>query len=180
MDTATHMQAKIARVYSFPPIAVPDTRVLILGSMPGEKSLQMKQYYAHPQNSLWKIMGDLVGAGRNIPYEERVQKLLATGIGLWEVLESCHRPGSLDSSINSQTMVANDFNTFFATHPKVTHVFFNGGLAADAYWRRVKPALLPAYDYIHYERLPSTSPAHAGRTYAEKLEAWQKVNQALS
>lgn len=169
-----------ARVYSFPPIAAPNTRVLILGSMPGEKSLQMNQYYAHPQNVLWRIMGDLVGAGRELAYEERVAKLLKTGIGLWEVLESCHRPGSLDSAINPQTMQPNDFNAFFAAHPRVTHVFFNGGLAADAYRRRVKPVLLPAYDYIHYERLPSTSPAHASRNYQQKLEVWRKVLEALS
>ena len=138
----------IERVYSFPPIEVPDTKVLILGSMPGEKSLQMQQYYAHPQNVLWRIMGDMVGAGRDLEYPERVSRLLASGIGLWEVLESCHRPGSLDSAINPLTMQPNNFNAFFAVHPKVTHVFFNGGLAADAYRRRVKPILSSAYDYI--------------------------------
>lgn len=177
MDTAT---LDIARVFSFPPIAVPDTRVLVLGSMPGEKSLQMKQYYAHPQNSLWKIMGDLVGAGRELDYPQRLEKLLANGIGLWEVLRSCHRTGSLDSSINPQTMEPNDFNAFYAEHPKVRHVFFNGGLAADVYRRRVMPTLSPDYSYVHYERLPSTSPAHAGRTYAEKLETWQKILEVLN
>lgn len=170
----------IERVYSFPPISAPNTKVLILGSMPGEKSLQMQQYYAHPQNVLWRIMGDLVSAGRDLAYPERVSKLLASGIGLWEVLESCHRPGSLDSAINPQTMQPNDFNAFFAAHPLVTHVFFNGGLAADAFRRRVKPALLPNYDYIQYERLPSTSPAHASRNYQQKLEAWRRVIQVLS
>src|SRR5690606_40936410 len=90
-------------------------------------------------------------------YEERVAKLLASGIGLWEVLESCHRPSSLDSAINLLTMQPNDFNAFFAAHPNVKHVFFNGGLAADAFRRRVKPTLLPDYGYIQYERLPSTS-----------------------
>ena len=170
----------IERVYSFPPIAVPDTKVLILGSMPGEKSLQMQQYYAHPQNVLWRIMGDLVGARRDLEYHERVSRLLAIGIGLWEVLESCHRPGSLDSAINPLTMQPNNFNAFFAVHPKVTHVFFNGGLAADAYRRRVKPMLSSAHDYIQYERLPSTSPAHASRNYQQKLESWRKVTEALS
>lgn len=175
MDTSD-----IERVYSFPPIAAPDIKVLILGSMPGEKSLQMQQYYAHPQNALWRIMGDLVGAGRDLEYQERVSKLLASGIGLWEVLESCHRPGSLDSAINPLTMQPNDFNTFFAAHPKVTHVFFNGGLAADAYRRRIKPMLSSTYDYIQYERLPSTSPAHASRNYQQKLEDWRKILEALS
>jgi len=168
------------RVFSFPPISAPNTKVLILGSMPGEKSLQMNQYYAHPQNVLWRIMGDLVGAGRELDYSERVAKLLETRIGLWEVLESCHRPGSLDSAINPMTMQPNDFNAFYADHTKVTHVFFNGGLAADAFRRRVKPLLLPEYNHIHYERLPSTSPAHASRNYQQKLEVWRKVIEALS
>ena len=175
MDTSD-----IERVYSFPPIAAPDIKVLILGSMPGEKSLQMNQYYAHPQNVLWRVMGDLVSAGRDLEYPKRVSKLLASGIGLWEVLESCHRPGSLDSAINPLTMQPNNFNAFFAVHPKVTHVFFNGGLAADAYRRRVKPILSSAYDYIQYERLPSTSPAHASKNYQQKLEVWRKVIQVLS
>ena len=175
MDTSD-----IERVYSFPPIAAPDIKVLILGSMPGEKSLQLQQYYAHPQNVFWRIMGDMVGAGRDLEYPERVSRLLASGIGLWEVLESCHRPGSLDSAINPLTMQPNNFNAFFAVHPKVTHVFFNGGLAADAYRRRVKPILSSAYDYIQYERLPSTSPAHASKNYQQKLEVWRKVIQVLS
>ena len=160
-------------------MSTPDIRVLILGSMPGEKSLQMNQYYAHPQNVLWKIMGDLVGAGRDLSYEERVKKVLACGIGMWEVLESCHRPGSLDSAINPLTMLPNDFNAFFAAHLKVTHVFFNGGLAAEAYRKRVTPTLAPAFAHIQYERLPSTSPAHASRNYQQKLEAWKKVVEVL-
>jgi len=173
-------QPDMERVYSFPPISAPDTRVLILGSMPGEKSLQMNQYYAHPQNVLWRIMGDLIGAGRELAYEERVAKLLQAGIGMWEVLESCHRPGSLDSAINPLTMQPNDFNAFYAIHPKITHVFFNGGLAADAYKRRVKATLPSAYDYMQYEQLPSTSPAHASRTYQQKLEIWRRVIKPLS
>lgn len=173
-------QPDLERVYSFPPISTPDIKVLILGSMPGEKSLQMNQYYAHPQNVLWRIMGDLIGAGRDLAYDARVEKLLAKGIGMWEVLASCHRPGSLDSAINPLTMQPNDFDDFYAAHPKVTHVFFNGGLAADAFRRRVKPTLSPAYDYIRYERLPSTSPAHASRNYQQKLQAWRKVTDALA
>lgn len=174
------IQPNIERIYSFPPISAPHTKVLILGSMPGEKSLEMNQYYAHPQNVLWRIMGDLIGTGRDLAYDVRVEKLVAVGIGMWEVLESCHRPGSLDSAINPLTMQPNDFNAFYADYPKVTHVFFNGGLAADAYQRRVKPTLSPVYDYIQYERLPSTSPAHASRNYQQKLEAWRKVIEALS
>src|SRR5688572_3987837 len=105
--------------------------------MPGEKSLQMQQYYAHPQNALWKIMGELIGAGRDLDYADRIMRLNAYGIGMWDVLMSCHRPGSLDSAIVQATMEANNFGAFYLAHPQVTHVFFNGGKAAETYKRYV-------------------------------------------
>ncbi|HZV98686.1 MAG TPA: DNA-deoxyinosine glycosylase [Methylophilaceae bacterium] len=163
------------RVFSFPPVTAPQTRVLILGSMPGEKSLQMGQYYAHPQNAFWKIMGALIGAGRELDYAERLERLLAHGLGMWEVLMSCHRIGSLDSSIVQETMEPNDFNAFYAAHPMVTHVFFNGGMAAAAYKRYVQPGLSPEFAYVQYERLPSTSPAHASLKFEQKLDVWKKI-----
>ena len=165
----------MTRVYSFPPVTTADTRVLILGSMPGEKSLQMQQYYAHPQNALWKIMGELIGAGRDLDYAERIMRLNAHGIGMWDVLMSCHRPGSLDSAIVHATMEPNDFDAFYLAHPKITHVFFNGGKAAETYKRYVLPRLSRDYAYIQYERLPSTSPAHASLNFQQKLDAWRKV-----
>jgi TDG/mug DNA glycosylase family protein len=166
------------RIYSFPPIVAPDIRLLILGSMPGERSLQMQQYYAHPQNAFWKIMGDLIGAGRELAYPERVERLKTHGIGLWDVLASCHRPNSsLDSAITD--MQANDFATLFSAHPSLTHVFFNGAKAEEAYRRFVRKSLPEEYGYLRYIRLPSTSPAHAGMNYQRKLEVWQLILDLL-
>ncbi len=165
------------RVYSFPPIADAQTRVLILGSMPGERSLQANQYYAHPQNAFWKIMDALVGAGRHLDYAARLEKLLAHGIGMWESLKSCQRVGSLDSAIIPATMEANDFNAFYAAHPKISHVFFNGGTSATVYQRRVMPQLSRQFAHLHHQRLPSTSPAHATLRFEQKLEVWRTALQ---
>lgn len=162
-------------IYSFPPIAAADARVLILGSMPGEKSLQMQQYYAHPQNAFWRIMGELVGGGRELDYERRIAYLKAHRLGVWDVLMSCQRTGSLDSAIEPASIQSNDFNAFFAAHSQINHVFFNGGTAAAAYKRHVLPNLSPEFGKLQYERLPSTSPAHATLNFDEKLLRWQKI-----
>ena len=168
----------MSRIYSFPPITSPGMRVLVLGSMPGEKSLQMQQYYAHPQNAFWKIMGELVGAGRELEYPQRIERLKENGIGVWDVLESCHRHNSsLDSAITD--MQANDFATLFLRHPSLTHVFFNGGKAEEAYRRFVLRSLPENYDYLRYTRLLSTSPAHAGMSYQQKLGIWQQILDLL-
>jgi hypoxanthine-DNA glycosylase len=163
------------RVYSFPPVADTDTRVLILGSMPGQRSLQMNQYYAHPQNAFWKIMDALFGAGRHLDYPVRLDRLRAHGIGLWESLHSCQRAGSLDSAIVPATMEPNDFNAFYAEHPRITHVFFNGGTSASVYRRHVVPRLSADHAHIRHERLPSTSPAHATLDFEQKLSAWREA-----
>ena len=84
---------------SFPPLIAPNAAVLILGSMPGQMSLRRQQYYAHPQNHFWRIMGDLVGVPPALPYEERTRRLNDTGVALWDSLKYCERPGSLDISI---------------------------------------------------------------------------------
>lgn len=166
-----------AAVCSFAPVADPAARVLILGSMPGVASLRAQRYYAHPQNQFWTLLGELIGAGPALAYEERLRRLHAAGIALWDVFASCHRPGSLDSRIEQATAVPNDFAGFFARHRAVTHVFFNGATAEEAFRRRVSSRLaLPA---LRYRRLPSTSPANASVCYARKLEAWREILAAL-
>ena len=155
-------------VRSFPPIAAPDARILILGSMPGEASLKAKQYYAHPMNAFWRIMGELVGAGPDIPYPARTQLLRAHGIAVWDVLKSCVRPGSLDSSIRDE--VPNDFARFFMAHPRLTHIGLNGGKAAASFKRH---AATHCPGHVVVATLPSTSPAHAARSFAEKLALWR-------
>lgn len=159
------------RLRSFPPVANADATLLILGSMPGKESLKQNQYYAHPQNSFWKIMGELVGADPQLPYEKRLHKLTEARIALWDVLASCERESSLDTHIRKEK--ANDFASFFAKHPHITHVFFNGAKAEQSFNKfALGEQKLPP---LHYQRLPSTSPAHAGMRYEGKLELWREA-----
>lgn len=159
--------------HGFPPVADSAARLLILGSLPGDASLRAGQYYAHERNSFWRIMGDLLGAGPAQPYEQRLEKLGAAGIALWDVIAACERFGSLDSDIVNSSVCVNDFSAFFAVHCNIERVFFNGG-AAETNFRRL---VLPELQGIELElvRLPSTSPAHAARSYAEKLAAWSAI-----
>lgn len=161
----------------FPPIANAHARVLILGSLPGQVSLQRQQYYAQPHNAFWKIMGRLFGAGPELPYEERVQRLVRNGIALWDVCASAQRPGSLDAAIVHSSVVPNDLAAFIESHPRVGLICFNGGKAADLYRRRVLPGLPTTVRAIRYETLPSTSPAHAAMPFEEKLTRWVAVLQ---
>jgi double-stranded uracil-DNA glycosylase len=158
-------------IRSFPPVANADATILILGSMPGKESLKQNQYYAHPQNAFWKIMGELVGAHPHLPYEDRLQILTTAHIALWDVLASCERESSLDTHIRKEK--ANDFASFFAQHPHITHVFFNGAKAEQSFNKFVlEKQKLPPLTCL---RLPSTSPAHAGMRYADKLKAWKEA-----
>ncbi len=161
------------RHHSFPPVADRNARILILGSMPGQRSLDDQQYYAHPHNAFWKIMGELVGAHPQLPYEQRLQKLKQAGIALWDVLHSCEREGSLDSDIKQEE--ANNFAQLFADHPDITHVYFNGAKAEQSFRKFVLgKQQIPE---LEMSRLPSTSPAHAGMRYEEKLDAWRVITQ---
>lgn len=155
-------------IRSFPPIATCKSRMLILGSMPGQASLDANQYYAHPHNAFWRIMGELIGAGPDKPYEERVRILEKRGIAVWDVLESCVRPGSLDSDIRAEA--PNDFATFFAEYTHLSHIGLNGGKAAASF-RKYAAASCP--EHIKIAVLPSTSPAHAARSFAEKCALWR-------
>jgi len=155
-----------------PPVVDGRTRVLVLGSMPGEVSLQRQQYYAHPRNAFWRIMCDLIGFEADAGYSSRLRGVLSAGIGLWDVLRVCDRPGSLDAAIVRETMEVNDFEGFFVEHPGVSQVFFNGAKAESVFRRLVAPQLAAPIDCI---RLPSTSPAHAAMSYRAKLEAWRAV-----
>lgn len=165
----------MSRLYCFEPIVDRTSTVLILGSMPGQASLAAGEYYAHPRNAFWVIMGELIGAFPRLSYAERVSILRASGIALWDVLASCIRPGSLDSDIRQDSAVTNDFNSLFLNHPDITRVFFNGAKAEQCFLKYVHPALEP--DRLQYWRLPSTSPANAGISYSQKLFAWQSVKQ---
>jgi len=158
----------------FAPVARADARILILGSMPGVASLEAAQYYAFPRNAFWHIMGDLFGAGPQLDYPSRLQVLNDNRIALWDVIQACIRPGSLDSSILDEGMETNDFRVFFQRHPHIGHVCFNGRKAADLFKKRVNPGLAVQCEY---HVLPSTSPANAGKNYAAKLQAWSVLKE---
>jgi hypoxanthine-DNA glycosylase len=160
----------------FPPVSDADARLLILGSMPGEASLRARRYYAHPRNAFWPIMGELLGFPvAETGYDERCSRLRHAGIALWDVLAACTRRGSLDTAIVASSMVVNDFAAFFSEHPDVGRVYFNGGLAERVYRRQVLPRLPQPAAGLALRRMPSTSPAHASLTLAEKTAAWREM-----
>ena len=163
--------------FCFPPIARRDARALILGSLPGQRSLQMHQYYAHPQNAFWKLMARIYDIESTLPYTQRVEILTANHIALWDVLAAAERPGSLDSSIVQRSAQANDFVDFYLTHPQISRVYFNGRKAEELYRRFVLPSLSAEFAGIRYLSMPSTSPAHAGMSFAEKLVRWKKIKE---
>lgn len=161
------------QIQSFPPIENPTAHILVLGSMPGKESLLAGQYYAHRRNAFWPIMGDLIGAAPTLPYEVRIQILKSAGIALWDVLASCTRHSSMDADIVADSICPNDFASFFLKHPCVTQVFFNGTMAEQCFHKHVQPLL----GHLHYQRLPSTSPANASMRYEQKLKAWKVILQ---
>jgi double-stranded uracil-DNA glycosylase len=162
----------MAQVESFPPIESAIARVLILGTMPGEASLRARQYYAHPQNAFWRIAGTILGFDPAAPYEDRIARMRAAGIAVWDVLRSCTRASSLDSAIVPATAVPNDLPAFLAEHPQIRRICFNGAMAEALYLRHVRPGLATAAP-IQYLRLPSTSPANASVAWPQKLQAWR-------
>ena len=165
--------------YGFPPIIGSAPVALILGSLPSRISLRRSEYYANPRNTFWRIMGELFGAGPELGYAERVDKLSATGVAVWDVLASSVRPGSLDADIDARTARPNNFPRFFADHPTVRSVFFNGNKAGELFRAKVPEARLDAFSHLTFETLPSTSPAHAAMTYRDKLARWSAVRSAI-
>jgi hypoxanthine-DNA glycosylase len=161
----------------FPPVIGGTPRVLVLGSLPGAASLAAGQYYAHPRNVFWTLMGELAGAGPELPYAQRCDRLVAAGIALWDVRAAARRSGSLDAAIDFASVQPNDFAGLFARYPGLALVAFNGAKAAELYRRLVLPSLdgAPAAVAARLPQrvLPSTSPAHAGRSLPSKLEAWR-------
>ncbi len=162
-------------IQSFAPIARRDAVVLILGTVPSRASLAAGQFYGHPQNAFWKIMGELFDAGREVPYAERQRRLKRQRVAVWDVLRECEREGSLDSAIVAASEVPNDFVTFFARHRQIRAVFFNGTKAEQTFRRKILPELNDRLDGIHLERLPSTSPANASYRYEQKLARWRRI-----
>lgn len=156
---------------SFLPILPKVPKILILGSMPGMKSLEAQQYYAHPQNAFWKIMSKMTDVPHDADYQVRIDGLCQHHIALWDVVYTCDRPGSLDSNIVTHSIIPNDFADLFQAYLSIHFVALNGAKAFELFERFVvKTGLLPKH--ISYQRLPSTSPAHAMLSRQAKQKIW--------
>lgn len=160
---------------SFPPVVGASPRVLILGSLPGEESLRRQQYYAHPRNAFWPIMGELFGFDPALPYAARLEKLTAAGVALWDVIGAGRREGSLDGNIRD--IEPNPVAALLAEHPGIGLVCCNGGKSFEQL-KAGAPELF-ARPGLRIERLPSTSPAAAMFRYGEKRDAWRIVAEFL-
>ena len=159
----------------FPPVERDDATVLVLGSLPGQRSIAEREYYAHPQNAFWRIMYELFDIRGD--YAERCRGLTENRIALWDVLESSFRPGSMDADISFHEAKPNDFAAFFATHESLRLIAFNGKKAEQLFGRFVDPLGVAAD--IRRVVLPSTSPAYASLSFSGKLTAWREALSTL-
>ena len=151
--------------------------MLILGTLPGAVSLARGEYYAQSRNVFWRIMGELVGASLELPYVERVERLVTRRIAVWDVCAMAHRDGSADAAIQSKTIQPNDFATFFRMHPAIELICFNGAKAEEFFRRHASPTLESPANTIRRVVLPSTSPANAAMSFESKLAAWRAALQ---
>jgi hypoxanthine-DNA glycosylase len=156
-----------ALLSGFPAVLDDATRILILGSFPGEASLAAQQYYAHPRNQFWRLLSVVLGEDLvKLPYEERLARLLAHRIGLWDVIALCEREGSLDTAIRRAQ--ANDFAMLKHQCPELKRVCFNG---------KTSGKFEPQFADAGFETLvlPSSSPANAQWSFDEKLKVWKNI-----
>ena len=159
--------------HCFPPVIREDTRLLVLGSLPGRASLAAGRYYAHPRNLFWRLIGEAIGQDiESLDYEQRLAILLDAHVGLWDTVASAVRPGSLDANIRLQE--ASDLAALVATLPELRAIAFNGATAAKIGRRELGPR-----DDLALIDLPSSSPAYASLAYARKAEAWRALSAVL-
>lgn len=159
---------------AFAPVAAADARLLILGSMPGVASLDAQQYYAHPRNAFWPIVHEMFGTcPAPLTYDEKLELLIRARIALWDVLAQCRRRGSLDANIDRQSVVCNDFAEFLAKYSQIRKIAFNGKAAEQLFRKHALPHLDLADD-VSLVSLPSSSPAMASLTTAQKASIWQE------
>jgi hypoxanthine-DNA glycosylase len=158
--------AEAGRLTGLPPIVGTQARVLILGSFPSAASLAAQQYYAHPQNQFWRVLGAVLGKPlTDMDYPARLIEMHAAGIAIWDIYASCERAGSMDSAIRNAA--ANDLASLKKSALALRRVCFNGRMAA----RRIKEVEALGFETMI---LPSTSPAHAGMAFEEKLRRWRQ------
>ncbi|MGV3728792.1 DNA-deoxyinosine glycosylase [Hydrogenophaga sp.] len=157
----------MSTLQGLPPVLSANTRVLVLGSFPGVASLRAQQYYGHPQNHFWKILGALWALPLPaMPYAERVEALQAHGLGVWDVYGACEREGSLDADIRNAEL--NDFSVVRWHCPKLGAIAHNG-TESFRHAHHTEKLGVPVY------KLPSTSPANASWSFDRKLAAWAEV-----
>jgi hypoxanthine-DNA glycosylase len=155
------------RISSFPPFIDKQSKILILGSIPGVKSLEKQQYYAHPQNKFWKIIFELFSEEFTEDYSERINILKKNHIAIWDVIDSCERKGSLDSEIKNEE--ANQVEELLESYPNFQAIFCNGGKSYKNLQKLLgKNFKIPIY------LLPSTSPLHT-ISFEKKFDEWKKV-----
>ena len=155
-----------------PPISNKDSKVLILGTMPGEKSLLAGEYYYHPRNCFWKLISTIFGKEVPSNYQEKKSLLLNSKISIWDVCEVCERQGSLDNEIKEES--PNNLEEFLRNHPQIKTIIFNGGKSAklfDKYFDRS--------NRYKYYTMPSTSPANAGLSWEFKLKDWSSIKNFI-
>lgn len=153
---------------SFDPISNPNTEILILGSMPGDKSLELAEYYGHPRNRFWKIIANITNDIIPTTYEEKKKLLIKHNIGVWDVAHKAIRKGSLDSAIESEE--PNDLSTFISEHKNLKVIGFNG-LKSESLFNKY----FSRKTGIKYIVLPSSSPANAGITFEQICNAWSQL-----
>jgi TDG/mug DNA glycosylase family protein len=169
----------MALVKSFEPVIGTNPTVLILGSMPGIASLEVQQYYAHPRNAFWPIMAELLGITWEKDYQARIRQIKACPLVLWDVLQSCWREGSLDSSISSQQCYPNDISALLLQYPAIQFIGFNG-TAAEKFFRQAVVHDIAGIERYELVRLPSTSPAYASKNRQQKLAEWRVLETYLN
>jgi len=161
------------RKAGFDPVVDANTRLLILGSLPGDASLKAGQYYGHPRNAFWRLVGGVVGHDLvALPYPERLEALRGAGVGLWDVIVRAERRGSLDADIRNAE--AADLRRLIVGLPNLRAVAFNGGTAS-----RIGRRSLASVEGLTLIDLPSSSPAHAARSFADKAQAWSVLKDRL-
>lgn len=154
---------------SFAPQICKKSKILILGSMPGIKSLEMQQYYAHPQNRFWKVMSGLCKNDLYYTdYSTRIKTILKNGFALWDVLKYCERTGSLDSNIENE--IPNDILALFKENSQIEKILLNGNKAYTAF-KKYFPELIKQYKCY---KMPSTSPANAKYNLEKLYKEWEK------
>lgn len=153
---------------AFDPIADNNSKILILGTMPGEDSLRKQEYYGHKNNHFWTILFTLFGSEYNADYSIKINLLKSKGIALWDVLRACEREGSADSKIKNEE--ANNFASFFSKYPQIKHVFFASKQAEIFYHKYVCQ-----YFNLTYSVLPSPSSANARMSLSQKIESWEVI-----